>query len=1048
MSSVSQPVNCAQANFAFAKVVLPSPIEQRNVPMSLRSLFSVIAAAMVLVITHSSVRAGTVNSTNPRVDGLIANVGQWPAHVLFLSRQQGVDVWITRFGVEVDKYGVDVANQMRNGRIERRTFVNADPRARVSSVGAVSRVNFFRGRGESEWFSAPVYSIAVVHNVVPGADVRYSVGGDGLRQDVVLRPGAERSALMVEIDDDASTRSNVTPATSVVYGSYLGGTGTDLVAGLEYLSNGDVIIAGSTTSMEYSGATGGYSRSLKGLLDGFLARMDRKLQKVLSFSFYGGSGEDKITSIIKDRSNNVYVTGETNSPDLPVTSGASGQLYKAGIDAYIAKFDSTLNKLIVSGYHGGNKDDRGVAIAADQNGVIFIAGNTTSTLNLPVTFPVTATRRDWRGRTTTEPGGGGNQGLTDIFLAFFSATGTLQQSRYFGREGVDLVTAMCIDASNSVYFTGSTTSPNFETAPTSGFFASGRLPYDRVFNGGNTDAFVVKLNNELALAKSDDGTYSTYFGGSGDETGRGIFVDEQGRAQVVGVTTSTNLDCVGTLITQRIGGQDLFLAVFSDDGQKLAGATYFGGTGNDEAYGVRYNTQNKLAVMYGATQSNDFPAAGEGATNERAGTTDGFVALLNTSTNVYTTLISGADADSIMGLATEPAGDLYYAMSTTSDNFRTPDSAAQGKSSGQNVFVGKYAYGTIELTAPLAGETWCAGSNKAVSWGAQGMPDTTKYSIELAPTGTTNWTVVTRVAQGRSFSWKVPNVPTGQYHLRLTTSRGHMSRLISPFIISNPPAISSQPKDASACPGGQAVMRLKADGAGLKYQWRRGGQNISGATADSIVVTVDAGTLGRYDCVVTGTCNPSITSASVNLTTAAATAITRQPAGLTVQSGSPFTLSVAATGSTLSYQWSRNSAPISGATSADYTVSAAEPADAGDYTCTVTGGCGAVTSDKAAIVVEGTSVDEDSDIFSSARVVGRHPVADEAVVRIELSMATDLSVAVMDLRGRVVETLATGGLTAGTHDVAISTKNCQSGLHVLKIISTAGTWTLPLTVVR
>ena len=1016
--------------------------------MNLRRHLIGFAAVIASILTQSQMHAGTINAANPRIDGLIANVGQWPAHVLFLSRQPGADVWVTRFGLEVDRYGVDAANQMRNGRVERRTFLNADPRARVSTVGEVSRVNFFRGRVESEWFSAPVYSTAVVHNVFPGADVRYSFSSDGLRQEIVLRPGAERSALMVEIDDDASTRANVTPATSVVYGSYLGGAGTDLVAGLEYLSNGDVIIAGSTTSMEYTGATGGYSRSLKGLLDGFLVRMDRKLQKVLSYSFYGGSGEDKITAIIKDRSNNVYMTGETNSSDLPVTSGASGQLYKAGIDAYVAKFDSTLNKLLVSGYHGGNKDDRGVAIAADQNGVIFIAGNTTSTLNLPVTFPVTTTRRDWRGRTTTEPGGGANQGLTDIFLAFFSANGTLQQSRYFGREGVDLVTAMCIDGSNSVYFTGSTTSPNFETAPTSGFFASGRLPYDRTFNSGNTDAYVVKLNNELALAKSDDGTYSTYFGGSGDETGRGIFVDEQGRAQVVGVTTSTNLDCIGTLITQRIGGQDLFLAVFSDDGQKLAGATYFGGTGNDEAFGVRYNTQNKLAVMFGATQSNDFPIAGEGATNDRAGATDGFVALMNTSTNVYTTLISGADADSIMGLATEPAGDLYYAMSTTSDNFRTPDSAAQGASSGQNIFVGKYAYGTIELTAPLSGETWCAGSNKAVSWGAQGMPDTTKYSIELAPSGSSNWTVVTRAAQGRSFSWKVPNVPTGQYQLRLTTTRGHMSRLTSPFIISNPPSVTSQPKDASACPGGQAVMRLKADGAGLKYQWRRGGQNISGATADSIVVTVDASTIGRYDCVVTGSCNPSITSASVNLSTAVATAITKQPSGLTVQSGNPFTLSVAATGSTLSYQWARNGVPISGATSADFTVSAATPSDAGDYTCTVTGGCGTVTSDKAAIVVEGTSVDDDADIFSAARLVGRYPVADEATVRIDLLVATDVTLAVMDLRGRVIESFAVGGLAAGTHDVAISTKNCQSGLHAMKISSAAGTWTLPLTVVR
>jgi hypothetical protein len=1007
-------------------------------------LFTFVSMLMAL----GSLHAGTVSTSSPRIDGLIANVGQWPSHILYMSRQAGVDVWITRFGVEVDRYGINAAAQERTGRLERRVFVDADPRARVSNSDEVCRVNFFRGRNETDWFSAPVFSAVVVHGAVPGADVRYSASAEGLRQELILRPGYDLRNIRVEIDGDASTRSVVTPVTSIVYGTYLGGTGVDLVAGLEYLTNGDVIVAGSTTSMQYSGVTGGYSTSIKGIMDGFVVRMDRKLQKVLSYTFYGGSGEDRITSMIKDKTNNIYVTGETNSSDLPVTSGASGQLYKSGIDAYIAKFDSTLNKLIVSGYHGGNKDDRAVAIAADQNGVIFLAGNTTSTANLPVTFPVTVTRRDWRGRTTTEPGGGANLGLSDVFLAFFSATGSLQQSRYFGRDGNDFVRAMCIDGSNSVYLTGSTTSVSFETAPTPGFFSSGRLPYDRTFNGGNTDGYVVKLNNELALAKSDDGTYSTYFGGNGDDEGRGIFVDELGRAQVVGVTTSSNLDCVGTLITQKIGMQDLFLAVLTDDGQKLTGATYFGGTGNDEVYGVRYSAASKLAVMYGATMSNDFPVAGDATNNERAGTTDGFLAVMNTSTNVHTTLLAGSEADTVRGLATDPAGDLYYVTSTTSDNLRTPDTTVQRATTGQNAFVGKYALGTIELTGPLGDEIWCAGANKAISWGAQGMPDTTKYSIELAPAGTSNWTVITRAAVGRSFSWKVPNVPTGQYEVRLTTTRGHMSRLLTPFTISNPPTITAQPKDASACPGGQAVLRVKADGAGLKYQWRRAGTNIAGATADSLVVTVDATTIGKYDCVVTGTCNPSVTSAGVNLVTAIATAITKQPTGLTVQSGSPITLSVAATGSTLSYQWSRNGTPIPGATSAEYTVTSATSADAGDYTCAVTGGCGTVTSEKAAVVVEGTSVDEEYHVNSSIRLVGRYPVVDETTVRIDLPVASDVTVTLMDLRGRTLETLTVGGLSSGTHDVMISTKTCQSGLHSLKVSTAAGSWTLLVMVVR
>ena len=778
-------------------------------------------------------------------------------------------------------------------------------------------------------------------------------------------------------------------------------------------------------------------------------RLDRKLQKVQSYTFYGGNGEDRINAIIRDKSNNLYITGETNSADLPVTSGASGQLYKAGIDAFIGKFDSTLTKLMISGYHGGNKDDIGVAIAVDQNGVIFLAGNTNSTANLPVTFPVTVTRRDWRGRTTTEPGGGSNQGVVDIFLAFFSVNGSMQQGRYFGRTGIDRVTAMCIDGSNSVYFTGSTTSPDFETSPTPGFFSSGRLPYDRTFNGGTTDAFVVKMNNELQLAKSDDGTYSTFFGGSGDEEGRGIFVDEIGRAQVVGVTRSTNLETIGTLVTQPIGDQDIFLAVFPDDGRNLTGATYFGGTGNDDVQSLRFNAASRLAVLCGSTQSSDFPVAGDGASNERIGQTDGFITLMNTSTNSYTTLIGGADADTVKSVSIDPVGDLYYVVSTGSNNLRLPDSAAQSSDGGLNAYVGKYAIGTVELTVPSGDEVWCAGSNRAISWAAQSMPDSTKYSIELAPAGSSNWTVLTRTALGRSFSWKVSNVPTGQYQMRITTSRGHMSRLLSPFTISNPPSIKEQPKDASACGGGSLVLRVVAEGAGLKYQWRRGGQNIAGATSDSLLIpAVDASSVGRYDCVITGTCTPNATSAAANVTTAVATAITKQPTGQSVNEGASFTVSVAATGSNLTYQWSLNGTSIAGATSAEYTVSSASKKDEGEYTCRVEGGCGAVVTEKAIVAVSTTSVDNETSESGSLRLISSHPVVETVHVRFDLPSAADVTASLVDLQGQTVASVNVGNLPGGTHDVIIPTTECESGMHLLKVSAGTTTWSLRVLVVR
>ena len=176
----------------------------------------------------------------------------------------------------------------------------------------------------------------------------------------------------------------------------------------------------------------GYSSSLKGTSDGFIVRFDSKLQRAVSYTFIGGSGDDRIRSVCKDEQNAIYVTGETTSNDFPTTSGVTGKLYKASIDGFAAKFDSTLKTLQVGFYHGGNKDDIPTAISIGQNGLIYISGYTNSTTNFPVTFPetITITIPGSKGKPPTyrtDPGGGKNLGQIDGFVASFSVNGAMQQ---------------------------------------------------------------------------------------------------------------------------------------------------------------------------------------------------------------------------------------------------------------------------------------------------------------------------------------------------------------------------------------------------------------------------------------------------------------------------------------------------------------------------------------------------------------------------------------------------------------------------------------------
>ena len=992
-----------------------------------------LLATLVALGTTTASSAGTPSA---RLDGFIANVGQWPVEVLFCARQNGADVWITRTGVVVDAYQIDKANALRIGDIERQVVVGQTTPARVSTGIPVSHVSFFRGNSAA--FVAPVYSSVLLGDVMPGVHFAFSLAADGrVVRTLVAARGADLSQFSLERIGTRNELMDVSVLTSTVFGTYLGGPQKDEIVSVARLSNSDVIVAGNTQQLEFpQGTTGGYSTTLSGTSDGFVVRYDWKLQKVLSYTFVGGSSDDRIHDVAIDKQNNIYVSGETNSQDLPTTTGVSGKIYKAGQDAFVAKFDSTLSKLGVCFYHGGNKDDAGYAVAIDGNGLIYLAGGTNSTTNFPVTFPVTIRINipgGW-GRPPSsrdEPGGGANMGQIDGFIASFSANGSLQQSRFFGREGIEYFNDMAVDKSSSVYLTGVTTSANFETAPTSDRFSSGRVPYDRTFNGGNTDAFVVKLNNELALAKSDDGTYSTFFGGDGEDAGRGVFVDELGRATVVGVTTSKNLPTVGTLFTQRLGDQDIFMAVLSDDGRELNSATYYGGSAREEVMGATQYQGTGTAVIYGSTTSMDFPVTGDGSVSERGGGADGFMALINTSTNKFATLINGDGEDTVRSVAVDHVGDLYYAVATTSTSLRAHDSAAAQHSSGSDMYVAKHAFGVLELTSPAGGDTWCVGSNRTISWSTLGFADSTNYYVQIAPEGTESWTDLKQRVVGRNLQWKVTSMPTGRYVVRVCSYRGHVSKLLTPLTISNPPAVTKQPSNTSACVGQPATLTVEAAGALLKYQWRKGSVDITGATSATLTIpSVDQSTIGQYACTVSGACSPSVVTQPVTVSIGTATAITSQPAGLTVEESKSFTLRVVASGSGLSYQWKKDGSPIADATAAEYTIPGAALTDAGSYVCTITGGCGTVTSDPAVVVVTpSTSVTDDrtSDV-AWLRLIGPVPAHD--VVAVELvGGGEEYVVTVLDLQGRTLSTLTIGSVEDARR-ISIATDQLAKGTYI------------------
>ena len=165
-----------------------------------------------------------------------------------------------------------------------------------------------------------------------------------------------------------------------------------------------------------------------------------------------------------------------------------------------------------------------------------------------------------------------------------------------------------------------------------------------------------------------------------------------------------------------------------------------------------------------------------------------------------------------------------------------------------------------------------------------------------------------------------------------------------------PPAITQQPTNQTVNEGGTLTLSVIATNA-TGYQWKKDGEDIPSANSATYTKqSVAPSDAGSYTCVVSGEGGTSVTSDAATVTVNALPVITQQPSSQTINEGGNISLSVTATGAT-GYQWKKDGSDIPSATNATYSKSGALPADAGSYTCVVTGAGGSVTSNPATITV-------------------------------------------------------------------------------------------------
>jgi endonuclease/exonuclease/phosphatase family metal-dependent hydrolase len=170
----------------------------------------------------------------------------------------------------------------------------------------------------------------------------------------------------------------------------------------------------------------------------------------------------------------------------------------------------------------------------------------------------------------------------------------------------------------------------------------------------------------------------------------------------------------------------------------------------------------------------------------------------------------------------------------------------------------------------------------------------------------------------------------------------------------NPPAIVTQPQGQTNAVGASITFSVGASGSGtLACQWLFNGTNISGATANSLVLAnAQLTNNGNYSVIVTNLFGSVTSSNAVLLLTNAPPAITKQPSGQAVIVGQSASFGVTATGtSPLNFQWLFNGTNILGATTNPFTLSNAQLTNAGNYSVVITNFTGGVTSSAAALSI-------------------------------------------------------------------------------------------------
>lgn len=671
-----------------------------------------------------------------------ANEGQADAEARFVAHGSGYNVFLTPREASL---ALSPQRPGQPPAVVSLQFVGAAAEPPLVGEGRLPGVvNYYLGRDPSRWHTGiPTYRQVRYRGLYPGIDLLFFGTGGQLEHDFVIAPGADTDAirlrvrgadaveveatgdLLLSVDGGAQVRllrpfiyqevdgarlpiaggyllhgegqfgyrvTAYDPGLPLVidpvlsYATYLGGSGDESGYDVALDSAQNMVVVGRTNSTdlplmnpwqpEFGGggvACPSDEAPYRLCYDAFVAKLNVTGTALVYATYLGLPGDDEGRAVAVDQAGNAYVTGSIslNSDSLP-----DMYIYKY---VQIARLDP-LGAVDFWSWFGSVKS-RGLAIAVDQAGLVYLAGEVASS-----GFPTTpgAIQSEWLE-------------AIDGFVSVLDLdAGAVLYSTYLGGSGewcalcASTVNGIAVDGAGMIYLTGQAAA-SFPTTPNA---------YQRTFDG-LWKAFVAKI--DPTRHGLDGLLYSTFLGGTVlSDFGYDIAVGQDGKVYVTGATqsddfpttpgafdrtcgtdgicnTTDNMVCDYTLpgqlpICHVDSKSDVFVAKLdpSQSGAaSLVYSTYVGGGGHESGYGIAVDADGN-AYVTGKTVSPDFPLA-DPIQAAIGGNSDAFAFRLNAAGSEldYATFLGGGGDDVGEAVAVDTAGTACLAGWTGSTAFPT-----------------------------------------------------------------------------------------------------------------------------------------------------------------------------------------------------------------------------------------------------------------------------------------------------------------------------------------------------------------------------------------